>query len=101
MKAYQRIHASVPCEEQGDEDERSCEERHPEGGLVEHVERKSGSVAIEPSALLKEAIPGPAITTGCNSDYVLTLDLHPSSRVECSSSCNQISSQSGRAAFAV
>lgn len=41
MKANKRIHASVPRDEENNKGERSREERHPEGELVEHVERKA------------------------------------------------------------
>ena len=41
------VHASVPCDEQGDKDESSCEKWHAEGGLIEHVEKKARSLAIE------------------------------------------------------
>lgn len=42
MKAYYGIHTSVPCDEEGYNNERPCKEQGPEGGLVEHVERKAG-----------------------------------------------------------
>lgn len=59
MKANQRVQASVPRDEQRDKDERSCEERYPEGGLVEHVERRAASLAIAIVHYVKEASPGP------------------------------------------
>jgi len=52
MKTNKRIHASVPCDKQEEKDEISCEGQRREGGLVEHVEKKAGSVAIERILLL-------------------------------------------------
>ena len=33
----ERVHSSVPGDEEGYEDENACEERQPKGGLVDHV----------------------------------------------------------------
>ena len=69
MKAHKRIHGSVPRDEKNDKDKRSCEERHPEGELVEDVESKAGCYQYcsnHPAAALSDSEAGPAFTNAHN-----------------------------------
>jgi len=37
VETDERVHSSVPGDEEGCDDENACEEWQPEGGLVDHV----------------------------------------------------------------